>query len=361
MQSENLLEPDVSIVEGQPKKPRSRKVILMIWFHSVAFLLGLAALIWLIYTYWAPVSGSLAKVGWGFFLVVALNLIRHLLRALSMYLAVGPEHRKFKYRSAVAARLGGDAVSVLTFTGPFLGDATKAVLLRKNIPLTHGASAVIIDNILYYASVVIVILGGIGTLLFVYGSSSRLMSNLLLAIVILALIIFFALIIAMGYRINPITRIIRQLERRHLAPKFLVSKKKAIHDVETNVYEFYTTRKPDFFTVFGISMFVHVISVTEVFVALRLLGFESTVAAALIIESLTKVINVVFSFVPGTIGVYEGGNGVILLSLGYAAETGIALGLVRHGAIFFSTFVGILILLWRTLQSGAKHLAQPEA
>ncbi|MEP6788047.1 MAG: lysylphosphatidylglycerol synthase domain-containing protein [Acidobacteriota bacterium] len=360
MQSENLLESDASIVENPPKKSRSKKLTVMIWFHSVAFLFGLAALIWLIYTYWGPVSESLAKVGWGFALIVALNLIRHLLRALSMYLAVGPEHRKFKYRSAVAARLGGDAVSVLTFTGPFLGDATKAVLLRKNIPLTHGASAVIIDNILYYASVVIVILTGIGTLLVLYGSNGRMMSNILLAIVVLALLIFAALLVAIRFRVTPLTRIIKQLERRHLAPRFILLKQKAILDVENNVYEFYTTRRRDFFTVFGISMFVHVVSVTEVFLAMRLLGFESTAAAALIIESLTKVINVVFSFVPGTIGVYEGGNGLILLSLGYAAETGIALGLVRHGAIFFSTFIGILILLWRTLQSGAKHLADPE-
>jgi len=332
----------------------------MIWFHSIAFLLGLAALIWLTNKYWGPVSESLAKVGWGFFLIVALNLTRHLLRALSMYLAVGPEHRNFKYRSALAARLGGDAVAVLTFTGPFLGDATKAVLLRKNVALTHGASAVIIDNILYYASVVIVILGGIGTLLFVYGSRGQMMSNILLAIVILALAIFVGLIIAIRYRVMPITRIIGQLERRHLAPKFVLHKKDAILRVENNVYEFYITRRRDFFTVFGISMFVHVVSVAEVFMALRLLGFESTVAAAFIIESLTKVINAVFSFVPGTIGVYEGGNGVILFSIGYAAETGIALGLVRHGAIFFSTFIGILILLWRTLQSGAKHLAKAD-
>src|SRR5580765_4756341 len=125
MQSENLLESDLTTVTEQPRKPTSRKVKLMIWFHAIAFLAGLTALIWLTYKYREPVLGSLARVGWGFFLIVGLNLTRHLLRAASMYLAVAPEHRTFKYRSAVAARLGGDAVSVMTFTGPFLGDATK--------------------------------------------------------------------------------------------------------------------------------------------------------------------------------------------------------------------------------------------
>ncbi len=39
---------------------------------------------------------------------------------------------------------------------------------------------------------------------------------------------------------------------------------------------------------------------------------SAAVAQAYIIESLTKVINFVFAFVPGTIGVYEGGTEVIL-------------------------------------------------
>jgi hypothetical protein len=49
------------------------------------------------------------------------------------------------------------------------------------------------------------------------------------------------------------------------------------------------------------------------------------VGAAYIIESLTKVINFAFAFVPGTIGVYEAGNGIILRTLGYTTAVGVAL------------------------------------
>ena len=97
-------------------------------------------------------------------------------------------------------------------------------------------------------------------------------------------------------------------------------------------------------------------SVAEVFFALRFLGYDATFATSFIIESLTKVINAVFGFIPGAIGVYEGGNGVILKTLGYAVGTGVALALVRRGAILFSTLVGIVVLLWRTAERGAAHL-----
>src|SRR5258706_6359244 len=158
MQGENILESDSPIIENSPARSRSKNTRLWILLHAVAFLLGLAALIVLILVYSDSIWISLARVGWGFLVIVGLNLTRHLLRAASMYRAVAPEHRTFKYRRAVAARFGGEAVTFFTFTGPFLGDATKAVLMRKDLPLTHGASAVIIDNILYYVSVMLVVL-----------------------------------------------------------------------------------------------------------------------------------------------------------------------------------------------------------
>src|SRR5204862_7308673 len=79
------------------------------------------------------------------------------------------------------------------------------------------------------------------------------------------------------------------------------------------------------------------------------LGFVPQVTAAYIIESLTKVINFAFGFVPGTIGVYETGNGIILRTLGYTAAIGVALGIVRKASIVFWTIIGLCIIAWRAL------------
>jgi hypothetical protein len=51
------------------------------------------------------------------------------------------------------------------------------------------------------------------------------------------------------------------------------------------------------------NLLAHASSVDRVFLALKMLGFQPQVAQAYIIESLTKVINFAFAFVPGTIGV----------------------------------------------------------
>ncbi len=360
MQSENHFEPSLQAAENK-RKTRSKKTTLLIWVHGTTFVLGCALLVLVVYWLgYRAIVESLSRVGWGFLPIIALNVTRHFLRASSLYLAVPADHRTFKYRNAVAARFGGEAVSFLTFTGPFLGDATKALLLKKDVPLTQGASAVLIDNALYYVSVVLMILAGVGGYAYYFESGGNGIRGIMWAIVTVSVVFIAALILAIRFRVTPLSRIIAKLAKLGLAPKFLLKIQAGVREVETNVFQFYYNRRADFFALFGISLLVHVVSVCEVYVALRLLGFDAFWSTAFIIESLTKVINVIFSFVPGTIGVYEGGNSVILVSLGYTAVVGVALALARRVAIIFSLFVGLVILLWRTVERGTKTLVGAE-
>ena len=81
-----------------------------------------------------PLFDALLRIGVGFFVILGLSGLRHVLRTVSMRAAVPAEHRKITFRQAFAARLGGEAISFLTFTGPLLGEATKVALLRKRVP-----------------------------------------------------------------------------------------------------------------------------------------------------------------------------------------------------------------------------------
>lgn len=361
MQSENLLNSKPDPLSNENSKKSSTRRNLLFSIHGITFLLGSSLLAFVIYRIgYRSLLEAVSNVGWGFLIIIALNLTRHMLRAATLYIAVAPDVRTFKYRSAVAARFGGEAMTIFSFTGPFLGDATKAVLLKKNVSLTHGASAIIIDNILYYVTVILVVLSGIGLLLINYGSSGSAMSRVLVSIVVVGLLIFASISLAIIFRVTPLTHLVDFLNRRNAAPGFITRRRGNILDVENNVFKFYHNRPRDFFTIFGISLSVHAISVTEVYLALKFLGYQSTVSNAFIIESLTKVINAAFSFIPGTIGVYEGGNGLILRTLGYTTTVGVALALVRRGAILFATSIGLTILIWRTAARGARHFSRPK-
>src|SRR5437763_6305036 len=328
------------------------------WLQLVAFLLGALLFVYLIRAVGVdPIFSALGRVGLGFFFVVAANGARHVLRTISMRLSVAPEHRRFSFLQAFAARLGGESMGFLTFAGPLLGEATKVALLRKRVPLVHGVPALVVDNLLYNLSVVLVIFGGACLMLFAY-PVPPVARDVLIVIASFAFLGLIAAAMATRRRVTLLTNIIDRLARKGFRPKFLRTRRHHIYRVELTVYGFYKRRRAAFFSMIGLDLTSHVTSVIEVYVTLRLLGFVPQVTAAYIIESLTKVINFAFGFVPGTIGVYETGNGIILRTLGYTAAIGVALGIVRKASIVFWTIIGLCIIAWRALPNAWNRVLE---
>lgn len=326
------------------------------WLQTIAFLLGFGLLVYVIRKVGLqPLFDALIRIGFGFFFVLAISGSRHVLRTIAMRAAVPAEHRRINFFQAFAARLGGEAISFLTFTGPLLGEATKVALLRRRVPLTYGVPALVVDNLIYNISVVFFILSGACVMLFTY-HLPPLVSDTLIVIAVMAALGIVAMGLAARRRIMLITWVIDQMARLRLNPKVILKRRQHIYHIESKVYDFYKHHPGVFFGMVACDLLAHVSSVVEVYVTLRMLGFAPQVAQAYIIESLTKVINFVFAFVPGTIGVYEGGTEVVLQSLGFVAATGVALALVRKAGTIFWTSIGLLILTWRTLPNAWGRL-----
>lgn len=329
---------------------------LIAWLQGIAFLLGIGLLVYVLnHVGMQPIFDALGRIGFGFFTLLAINGLRHLLRTLAMRAAVAPEHRNFSVMQALSARLGGEAVSFLTFTGPVLGEATKVALLKKRVPLVSSVSALLIDNILYYLSVIFFILGGALVMLASYRVPA-IVSYALLAISATALMGILAAVLAHRRRVTLLTWLIDRLGRSGIHPKALTSRREHIYKLESNVYDFYDHHPGSFFAILIYNILAHLSSVVEVYVTLQMLGYSPRMQAAYVIESLTKVINFVFGFVPATIGVYEGGTEIILRTLGFAAATGVTLALVRKAGTVFWTAIGLVILLWRAMPSATRRV-----
>ena len=322
----------------------------------IAFLLGLALLVYVINRVGLqPIFDALGRIGFGFFLLLAISGARHVLRTLAMSIAVHPEHRRFNFFQAFAARLGGEAISFLTFTGPLLGEATKVALLKKRVPLGHGVPALVFDNLLYNLSVVVFILSGACVMLASYNLPLP-VRYVLFGIAAVAALGLLAVVIAERRRFMVMTWLIDRLVKLGVMAKRLRARREQIFKIESGVYDFYKHRPGGFFAMLGFNFLSHVTSVVEVLVTLRMLGFAPRVQAAYVIESLTKVINFVFGFIPATIGVYEGGTELILQTLGFAAATGVTLALVRKAGMVFWTGLGLVILLWRTVPKAMRRV-----
>jgi len=341
--------------EPEPTSRNTRRSL--IWLQTLAFLLGLGLLIYVINRVGVqPLFDALVRIGFGFFVILGLSGLRHVLRTISMRAAVPAEHRRISFRHAFSARLGGEAISFLTFTGPLLGEATKVALLRKRVPLTYGVPALVVDNLIYNLSVVFFVLSGAVVMLLRYPLPPGVNLILLVIAAVAASGIVIAAIAAKR-RVMLLTWLIDRLGELRLSPKVILKKRHHIYHLESKVYDFYKHHPGAFFLMILCNLLAHASSVAEVFLALKMLGFAPQVAQAYIIESLTKVINFVFAFVPGTIGVYEGGTEVILQKgLGFTPAAGLALALVRKAAIVVWTSIGLLVLTWRTLPNAWRRI-----
>jgi putative ABC transport system permease protein len=353
----NWVADDAEELSKETEVPTSVSRASFIWLQTLAFLLGLGLLIFVINRVGIqPLFDALVRIGFGFFIVLGLSGLRHFLRTISMRAAVPAEHRRITFRQAFAARLGGEAISFLTFTGPLLGEATKVALLRKRVPLTYGVPALVVDNLLYNLSVVFFVLSGACVMLAWYQLPPPVYTVLLIIAAVAALGILVA-VIAAKRRVMMLTWVIDRLGELRLSPKVILKRRHHIYHLESKVYDFYKHHPGAFFVMIACNLLAHAASVVEVYLTLKMLGFYPQVAQAYIIESLTKVINFAFAFVPGTIGVYEGGTEVILQKgLGFTPAAGLALALVRKAAIVCWTSLGLLVLTWRTLPNAWRRI-----
>ena len=150
---EDLFEAEIHITAGTGEPGAGRRGRL-IYVQLLAFLFGATLLVLLIRTVGVePIFQALGQIGYGFFVLLGLAGGRHALRTLSMRAAVAREHRRFSFWQAYTTRLSGETISFFTFTGPVLGEATKAALLRKSVPLPAAVQALAVDNLLYNLSV----------------------------------------------------------------------------------------------------------------------------------------------------------------------------------------------------------------
>jgi putative ABC transport system permease protein len=354
---EDLFEAEIHVTAdtGEPGTKRRGRLI---YVQLLAFLLGATLLVILIRAVGVePIFQALGQIQYGFFILLGLAGLRHALRTLSMRAAVAREHRRFSFWQAYTTRLAGETISFFTFTGPVLGEATKAALLRKSVPLPAAVQALAVDNLLYNLSVAVFISSGALVMLLTYDLplGARLpLIGIAAGMALVITLIAWAVI----SDVMPVTAAVDFFIRRGWKAKWFKAKRKHFQQVEGNVYDFYKKRPRTFFTMLGCDFGAHATTVAEVAAVLWLLGFEPGVGVSYIIDSLTKVINLVFSFVPATIGVYEGGTGLILNTLGYAVATGLTIGIVRKASMIVWALTGLLMLVRHTAPAALRKAVE---
>ena len=284
-------------------------------------------------------------LGWGFGLILALSAVRNLMRAGAWYLSIEPSHRGVGFWSLTNVMLAGEAIKYLTATGPLLGEPAKAAMVRRQIPLLQGFSSVVVENLIYNLSVALFMFAGLPAL----AALVEVPGKLKMAGYIFAGVTLFILAVAwlaIRGRWFIFARALEQVARaRTSKSERMGAAISRTRSLEENIYQFYEKRRGAFYLILALNMACHLINVVEVYVILALMGLPASIPAGFVVESVTKLINVTFFFVPTRAGVYESGNEFVLRALGMSPGAGIALAIIRKLRAFVWAAYGLAVIL----------------
>jgi uncharacterized protein (TIRG00374 family) len=297
----------------------------------------------------AKVKSYLAEMGWAFPLISLPYIVVYCCDTLGWRYAFGPS-LPVPFYTLFLTRIGGEAINNLTPFAYLGGEPVKAhVLTRFRVPIIQAMAASIIAKLLISISqFFFVLLGGILAL-------SHLVTrpDVLWPLVVILLIVGMLLAgLSYGLRVGLFTVLFWVLDRWKLTPSFLERWRAQLRQLDETIGGF-SRQHP---SLLGVSLGLHfmgwVLGALEVLAIFYAVGIPISVREAIAIEALASVVKAVAFFIPGSLGVQDGGNVLLLALFGYPISLGLTFSLVRRMRELLWISIGLVVLLrhygWRS-------------
>jgi uncharacterized protein (TIRG00374 family) len=321
----------------------------------LAVLLGAALLAFLVEKAGSANLLQNAKaIGWGMLAVLALAGVAHIVKTLAWRLVLLDESRKISFWRTLALRLISEAIAQFGFVGLVFGESTRVALLGSEVPIATAVSSVTLDRGLFIVTGAVVSVVGIVLVIFMVGISGGL--RLFAGISVLAILFLLAMAVLAIHKGWPLFSGTARAAGRIPWFRSWINKQKAVTEsAERQFLQFHRQAPLAFWVSLILNLTAHLLAIAEVYLILLLFGVHASFVGALILESLTKLINVIGAVNPGNLGTYEGGNMVIGKLLGLGGAQGLTLGLCRRFRSIFWAAVGAICLAWYSRSNQPKR------
>jgi hypothetical protein len=312
----------------------SRRIVTLI-----ATALGLALLAWQVHKAGGPgeIFSGFRQIGpAGFALILAATLVRQLCRTFAWMLLMDA---KVPLRTAFAATMSGDAIGNLTPLSLLASEPAKAMFVRAHLPTPRALAALAAENFLYSLSVAIAVLIGVAVLFFEFPYSM----HDTLRTAAFAIVVGMTLVLAVAlWLIARQPALVSSTLGRFVSPRVLGK----IRDLETTTYGFVRSRPASLLGVLGCEVTFHLASIAEAWITLRFLGVDS-LPLAVVLDTVQRVITIVFKIVPLRAGVDEWGSGSITEALDQGLQLGVTMALIRKIRVLIWSGMGLAIIASR--------------
>jgi hypothetical protein len=296
----------------------------------------------------------------GFGIILSIYFCRILARSLAWKLSVY-EPYSLRMKDTVPAVIIGEAMSSMIPLGILVSGTAKAVAVRRRVPLVVGLSSIATENLFY--SVTTSIFLTLWSFIFIrsFDLDPEWVWTIDVLIVLLICVVAFLVLLVLR-QWNFASEACEMLYRRGFFKGILKRGRLQVRLFENLIYGFYRRYPRRFLPICLLEGAFHALGVLEVwFILSRITESGALFVNAFVLESVSRLITIVFKLVPFLIGVDEAGAQFVAETVALGAGIGVTIAIIRKGRILFWASVGLLLIIKRGLNLRILTEASSEA
>ena len=284
----------------------------------------------------------------GFAVILFLYFLRLCVRSYAWMLSVF-DHKGLRLRDALPAVIIGEALSSMLPLGILISGTSKALAVRKRMPLVVAMSSVATENLFFSFTTGFFLVAGGMVALRVLALDERLALTVDAAIAIVVILMIFG-VVALVRQWHFASELCEWVYQKGFFRRVLERGRFDVRLFENLLYGFYRRYPKRFVPICLLETAYHLIGIVEVWYILsRLTGSYASPVTSFLLESISRMIIVLFKLIPFVIGVDEAGAQFIGSFFALAAGVGLTLAIIRKGRILFWTAAGIVLIVKRGL------------
>ncbi|MCS6875049.1 MAG: flippase-like domain-containing protein [Pyrinomonadaceae bacterium] len=318
----------------------------------IGFSLTLCGILLFSYFVWSvgiyEILEGIGKIGLdGFAVIISIYFLRIMVRSIAWKLSVF-EPYKLQLRDTLPAVIIGEAMSSMIPLGILVSGTSKAIAVRHRVPLIIGLSSVATENLFYsFMTAFFVACGAIAFVRSFELSEGWYLTLDLLIVLTFSIMIFLVLMVIRQWHF--LSGLCEWLYRKGILRQYMESGRIHARFFENLVYGYYRQYPKYLLPILFLQGCFHLLGVLEIaFILFRLTG-ELSFYTAFLLESVSRLITVVFKLVPFLIGIDEAGAQFVTEVLSLGAGLGVTVAIIRKGRIFFWAMIGVLLIVKRGL------------
>ena len=280
-------------------------------------------------------------LGWNFIPFMSVTFLSYLLFTVSWNLFLWGHHYKMKFWRLFMIKTAGEAVNTVTPLGFGGGDPVRILLMKKDIPVAESTASVVVDRTLNSIAMVLFMLIGIFIAFWKFKLPTSLEWGFPAALLFMCGMTYYWYKRQHEGVFQFLVECLTKLKIKKHWPEKTMAKLK---EIDRYITEFYTHNKKGFYLAFLLQFIIRLLGVLEIYLAAYYLGTPFSFIGAYLLASVTVVINLIFVFIPGSVGVLEGSYAGIFVLMGQNPAIGTSIGILRRIRVVIWSALGLFYI-----------------